>query len=88
MTTTKQSRKLIAREAKLKRRYKRARRQLMDHIIWLDPASRMGILPHVLPFPSQDEFEADLQVLIERSRSAFDAWSDVQCRLDMDIPKP
>lgn len=79
--------KFEARMAEAKREHKKARRRLLELVVWDDPEHPMGCVPgRGYAATDAEQFDVELRARAHAVAVAFDRYTEYTCRIDGDIP--
>lgn len=72
---------------KLRKKYKEARRRLLELVVWQNPQMSMGAMPRGMKFVPPADFVQELQRRADEVTIAFDLWTECTVTFDPDVPK-
>jgi len=76
-----------AQAVKLRKKYKRARRRLLELAVWSDPEQVMGVIPGNVRLVWPEGFDEELRKRAHAVAVAFDRYTECTVKFDPYIPK-
>lgn len=72
---------------KLRKEYEKARRHLLELVVWQNPQMSLGVMPRDVEVVPPQDFARELQARADDVTDAWDRYTDCTVTFDPDIPK-